>query len=206
MQQPNFTDKDDADAVSLDELLSDTKSALSSERIRRASDQANVGRDLNIDDITSAVINKKQQNNISLEQFVPTIDNKHSDLSDDDSYYSLQRLLERRRGVRDEDSKLSRRVRQFYKDQDELIDVYERVYNRGTAEGDDDIVEKQQQHTVKMANIFTKVSFGANLVCISYLIRSSNFLFLQGFIYIENCCCCCFKVSFSYFISDRFSC
>ena len=42
----------------------------------------------------------------------------------------LKRLRERRRGERDEDSRLSRRVRRFYKDQDELIDVYERVYNR----------------------------------------------------------------------------
>jgi hypothetical protein len=172
MQQLNVAYKHDADAISLNEFPLDTQSTLPSGRIRRASEQPSVRRTVNLDDIPVVVITKKQKNDNSLEQlqFVPTIDNKHSDLSDDDSYYSLQRLLERRRGVRDEDSKLSRRVRQFYKDQDELIDVYERVYNRGTPEGDDAIFEKQQQHTVKMASILAKVSLAANLVRICYSI------------------------------------
>jgi hypothetical protein len=172
MQQLNVAYKHDADAISLNEFPLDTQSTLPSGRIRRASEQPSVRRTVNLDDIPVVVITKKQKNDNSLEQFVPTIDNKHSDLSDedDDSYYSLKHLRSRRHGVRDGDSKLSRRVKRFYKDQDELIDVYERVYNRGTPEGDDAIFEKQQQHTVKMASILAKVSFGANVVRVSCLI------------------------------------
>jgi hypothetical protein len=170
MQQSNFAYKHDADTGSSDEVPLNRQSPLSPGQIQRASDQADVRRCLNLLDKPISVINKKQQNDNSLGQYALTIGNKQNNLPDDDSYYSLQRLLERRRGVRAEDSKLSRRVKQFYKDQDELIDVYEREYKRGSGDGDDELVEKQQQHIIKMTDILTKVSLVANIVRICYVI------------------------------------
>ncbi len=109
---------------------------------------------------------KKNEDKNSLEQIVPNMVKKTENSSDDDSYYSLKRLRERRRGKRDEDSGLSRRIRRFYKDQDELIDIYERVrIGEHGNNGDDNIDEKEiHARTQKMSSILTKVSLAANLV------------------------------------------
>ncbi len=97
---------------------------------------------------------------------MPTTDKKGSS-SDDDSYYSLKRLRERRRGKRDEDSGLSRRVKRFYKDQDELIDTYERMRSGGEGEDGENNIDAKAEHAKvqRMSNILTKVSLAANIVC-----------------------------------------
>ncbi len=96
-----------------------------------------------------------------------TIDLVEKKSWDDDSYYSLKRFRDRRRGKRDEDSGLSRRVKRFYEDQDELIDIYARVHNRAQGNEDENTNEEKQIHerTQRMSSILTKVSFGVNIVC-----------------------------------------
>ncbi|CAF4426209.1 unnamed protein product, partial [Adineta steineri] len=86
----------------------------------------------------------------------------------DDSYYSLKTFRERRRGERNEDSGLSRRIKRFYKDQDELIDVYEQVHNRGNG---DDSANIAHTRTQKISNILTKVSLVVNIVCSTILLN-----------------------------------
>jgi len=83
----------------------------------------------------------------------------NKNLSEDASYYSLKHILDKRRGRRDDDSHLSRSVRAYYKDQDALIDDYERVYNGGSEKLDKEL-ERLKRHT----NILTNVSLGANIV------------------------------------------
>ncbi len=78
---------------------------------------------------------------------------------DDDSYSSLNCLLNKRRGQRNDDSYLSRRVREFYKEQDALIDDYERVYN-----GRSEKLDKQAQSLKQQTKILTNVSLGVNIV------------------------------------------
>lgn len=94
------------------------------------------------------------------------LDNNH-DYYNSDAYYSIERLRERRRGERDDNSLLSHRVRRFYKDQDELIADYERLQNRGQPEQStaDDAEKKQYEKTQKLSKILTKVSLAVNIVC-----------------------------------------
>ena len=85
---------------------------------------------------------------------------------DEDEYYSLKRLQEIRRGKRDEDSGLSRRVRRFYKKQDELIDIYERVNIARRGSDDPNVIADKLAHekTQRLSNILTKVSLAVNMV------------------------------------------
>ena len=110
--------------------------------------------------ISSVDVDRKHD--ASSEQHVPNTREKHENSTDDHSYYSLKHLREIRRGERDEDSTLSRRVKRFYKDQDELIDAYDRVHNQVMGNEEENNAYKKQQ---RIANILTKVSFVANMVC-----------------------------------------
>ena len=143
----------------------------------------------------------------SLEQEVPSVEFKRSSSSDDDSYYSLQRLRERRRGERDEDSGLSRRVKRFYKTQDELIDVYERVHNHGSGnEAANQSFEQKLEDDQKMASILTKVSLVANIVSFSddfFLVEIDMIASLDP-VHIENHRRCLLPITFGYFLGDRF--
>lgn len=156
----------DTDGVSLGERPPSRAYSVSPGRSRGVSDQSSVRRFTTSSDPPSSTNHRKQSDEICFEQHVPDVEikEKHSS-SDDDSYYSWKRIREQRRGERDEDSGLSRRVRRFYKTQDELIDVYERVHNQGNTEAETKF-EDQQAHIKKMANILTKVSLAANIVCI----------------------------------------
>ena len=91
----------------------------------------------------------------------------NNDYYNSDAYYSIERLRERRRGERDDNSLLSHRVRRFYKDQDELIADYERLHNRGQPEQStsDEAEKKQLEKTQKLSKIFTKVSLAVNVLC-----------------------------------------
>ena len=113
-------------------------------------------------------IHRRNSNHLTLEQHVPNVEIKTSSTSssDDDSYYSLKRFRERRRGERDEDEGLSRRVKRFYKSQDELIDVYERVHNQHSEHGEAllQAEEEQLKQIQRMSNIMTKVSLAVNIV------------------------------------------
>jgi hypothetical protein len=112
----------------------------------------------NLDSIPVSIIDKRNHHlpyNISIEQ----LDNANS--TDDNSYFSLNCLLNKRHGQRNDDSYLSRRVREFYKEQDALIDDYERVYN-----GRNEKLEKQAQNFKRQTKILTNVSLGVNIVSI----------------------------------------
>ncbi len=167
MDHINVAYKPDSDAVSLGDLPSDRRYTSSPGIIpaytQQMSDHIIGGRHLSVHKLSTIAIDQKRQNDNSLEQQVPNIEDKHVDADYDDSYYSLKRFRERRRGERDEDSTLSRRVKRFYKDQDELIDVYERVHNQAAGNETENNKHAKQQ---KIANILTKVSLVANLVSI----------------------------------------
>jgi hypothetical protein len=156
------------DGISLGDLPSNREYVLSPGllpgQVKRTSDQP---RYLDMYNVSRGSIDKKSLKDDSPEQQVPTVDKKKESMSDDDSYFSLKRLRERRRGQRVEDSGLSRRVKQFYKDQDELIDVYERVHLQGTGDGtENDLYKKNHENVQKMSLVLTKVSLAANIVCI----------------------------------------
>ena len=109
-----------------------------------------------------SITDKKNDNDSLSERKVPNVG--------DISYYSIERLREGRRGKRDDNSTLSRRVRQFYEDQDELIADYERLHN-GTQgdENEANTIEKEKyRKTQRNSNILTKVSLGVNIVCRIY--------------------------------------
>jgi len=165
MDHVNVAYKPDSDTVSLGDLPSDRRNTLSPGIIpaytQQISDHIIGGRHLSVHRLSPIAIDQKRQYDNSLEQQVPNIEDKHEDAAYDDSYYSLKRFRERRRGERDEDSTLSRRVKRFYKDQDELIDVYERVHNQAAGNETENNKHAKQQ---KIANILTKVSLVANLV------------------------------------------
>jgi hypothetical protein len=124
-------------------------------RIRHSSDQSAIHRLSSVD--------------ITLEQHVPNpeVASQHSSLDDNDSYYSLKRIREQRRGYRDEDSSLSHRVKRFYKRQDELIDTYERVHNQDGSNGSDILQAEQHalEQTQRIATILTRLSLAVNIVC-----------------------------------------
>ncbi|CAF1336316.1 unnamed protein product, partial [Adineta steineri] len=128
MSQTNVAYKYDSDAISLGELPSDKQYTLSPGtlpvRIRRLSIHIPHGLHHNSHNVLSVEIDNNHPYDNSLEQQVPNKEEKQENPfndDNDDSYYSLKNFRERRRGERDEDSGLSRRIKRFYKDQDELI-------------------------------------------------------------------------------------
>jgi hypothetical protein len=163
----NAAFRQDAESVSLDNFPSYSRYKLSPESVRRTSDQPIDTRSLNLDK-SPRTTNDKKYDNDSSEQKVRDVEVKHGEpFEDDNSYYSLKTFRERRRGNRAEDSGLSRPIRRFYKDQDELIDVYERMHNHGKGNEESNAEEKQKhENTQRMSRILTKVSFVANVVCI----------------------------------------
>lgn len=177
MHHTNISYHHDSDSVSIDDLPSDRQYISSSGR-PRAIIPSIVVDNLNSDNSLRPITGKKLANDITSEQKVPTILKGHDNSSDDDSYYSLKRLRARRRGERDEDSGLSRRVRRFYKDQDELIDAYERIYNRGeeNEEGNNNSAHEKEKYekTQKLSVLLTKVSLGVNIVRESSFSSYSN--------------------------------
>jgi hypothetical protein len=160
MSHTNVSFTNDSSNISLGDLSANKQYKLSPTDLRRISNQPSVAGDLNLSNTSHA------ENDVSLDQKVPDVEIKgQKSYDDDDSYYSVKRLREKRRGKRNEDSGLSRRVKRFYKDQDELIDMYERVYNQGQGTDEDNAEEKQEhQNTQRMSNILTKVSLVANIV------------------------------------------
>lgn len=110
---------------------------------------------------------------ISTDQTQDTTDNQIENPLNTDPYYSLKYLQERRRGKRDEDAKLPRRVKKFYKYQDELIDVYQRLHSSGPEnESGNDAYKESKQKELKISKILTQVSLGVNMVS-EILISSS---------------------------------
>lgn len=172
MAQANIAFQRDSDSVS----IGDRRKSIST-------------RSVSLENLSRA-IDKKREDDTSTEQKVPDVKIKsenniyHDD--DSDSYYSIKRLRERRRGEQDEDSNLSRRVKRFYKDQDELIDVYERMQNQA-GENDDDMNSEEKQKRAKvqrMSNILTKVSLGVNIVCkSSFYYNQSNISMFSVYLY-----------------------
>ncbi|CAF0794425.1 unnamed protein product [Adineta steineri] len=166
MSQTNVAYKRDSDAISLGDLPSDKQYTLSpaalSGRIRSISNQIAHGLHRSSLNVLPVEIDNNHPYDNSYEQQVPNNEEKKGTPfnDDDDSYYSLKNFRERRRGKRDEDSGLSRRIKRFYKDQDELIDVYEQVHNRGNG---DDSANIAHTRTQKISNILTKVSLAANI-------------------------------------------
>jgi len=125
------------------------------QHIQRISDQLN-----NIPiSITDKNTHSSRSHDASIEQQVSNNEDETNNLSDDNSYFSLKCLLNKRHGRRDEDSHLSQRVRDFYKEQDALIDDYERVYS-----GRNEKLDKQVQNLKRQTNILTNVSLGVNIV------------------------------------------
>jgi hypothetical protein len=171
MSHTNTSFTNDSSTISLGDLSSNGQYKLSPTDLQRINDQPSVAGDLNLSHSSHAINDKKQENDLSLEQKVPDVE-----IKGDNSYYSLKRLLEKRHGKLDEDAGLSRRVKRFYKDQDELIDMYERVHNQGQGNEEDNDEEKQKhQHTQRMSNILTKVSLAANIVRIIHFLINKNF-------------------------------
>jgi hypothetical protein len=168
MSQLNIGFHPDSESVSLGDLPSDGQYKLSPESIPPTSDQSIVAQSLNLDKSPRTTNDKKYDNDLSSEQKVLDVEVKHGEsFEDDDSYYSLKHFRDSRRGNRAEDSGLSRPIRRFYKDQDELIDVYERMHNHGKGNEESNAEEKQKyENTQRMSRILTKVSFVANVVCI----------------------------------------
>jgi len=78
---------------------------------------------------------------------------------------SLKYILRQRQGTRQQESGLSERVKQFYQDQDDLIDGYERVEKRANNDQEeqdknDDLNKKRK----KMIHILARASFAVNIV------------------------------------------
>jgi hypothetical protein len=163
MHHANISYQHDSDTVSLGNVSPNRQYSSSPGRVRRINDQSIVTSE-NSPRITN---DKKNEDDHSSGQIVSNNDKKTENSSDDDSYYSLKRLRERRRGKRDEDSGLSRRVRRFYQDQDELIDIYERIRTGGQGNDGENNTDEKEMHarTQRMSSILTKVSLAANIVC-----------------------------------------
>ena len=163
MYHTNASYDHNSDTVSVGSTPSNRQNAASPGRVRRVNDPSNK----TSENSPRTTTDKKTDDDHLSGQVVPTTEKKDS-LSDDDSYYSLKRLRERRRGKRDEDSGLSRRVRRFYKDQDDLIDIYERVRTGGEGEDGENNIDEKAKHAQlqKMSKILTKVSLAVNIVCL----------------------------------------
>lgn len=156
MHQTNASYRSDSDGASLGNSSPSRLSRTSSGRVRPI-------QDLSIHSMQNSpqITTDRQVETINIsEPISPTVD------KEEDEYYSLKRLQERRRGERDEDSALSRRVRRFYKKQDELIDIYERA-NMTVQGGDNPNANAEKiahEKTLKLSNIFAKVSLAVNIV------------------------------------------
>lgn len=156
MQHTNVSFRPDSDSISIDDQYKP-----------RVSDQTTGSQNINVGSSPRTTIDIDHENNISSEQKVPDMEMESKDAHDDDnSYYSLKNISQGRRGERDEDSGLSRTVKRFYKNQDELIDGYERMSNRGKGDDNDANTKekKERQKTIRMSHILTRVSLGVNLV------------------------------------------
>src|SRR5271156_2615549 len=103
MEHTNASYDHDSKSISPDDLPSNRQNTLSPGGIRRTSDQLTVAQNLNSDNPPPTMIDKKYAIEVSPEQKVPNMENKHENSSDDNTYYSLKRFRESRRGERDED-------------------------------------------------------------------------------------------------------
>jgi hypothetical protein len=161
-----------SDTISLQEDSPNRELVLSSncfqtERVQQVNDQANIHQHPNLDDTSVSIIDKNNHHHhrlhdVPIEQQVRNNEDVNNNFSDDNSYFSLKHLLNQRHGRRDEDSHLSQRVRNFYKEQDALIDDYQRVYS-----GRNEKLDKQAQTLKRQTNILTKVSLAVNIVRIN---------------------------------------
>ncbi|CAF4339391.1 unnamed protein product, partial [Rotaria magnacalcarata] len=114
--------------------------------------------------LSFSAADKNQQDDITSVSDDVHTENQVASSSDEDPYYSLKHLQERRRGKRDEDSELPRRVKRFYKNQDELIDVFKRLHGSGTEhEAENDAYRAEKEKDKRISKILTKVSLGINL-------------------------------------------
>jgi hypothetical protein len=138
-----------------------------SDTISLQKDSPNIHQHQNLDDTSVSIIDKNNHHHhrlhdVPIEQQVRNNEDVNNNFSDDNSYFSLKHLLNQRHGRRDEDSHLSQRVRNFYKEQDALIDDYQRVYS-----GRNEKLDKQAQTLKRQTNILTKVSLAVNIVRIN---------------------------------------
>ncbi|CAF1927630.1 unnamed protein product [Rotaria magnacalcarata] len=128
-----------------------------------SSASANAG-SLTPNSVSFSTIDINQQNEIISVPDDTLTENKQVPLADGEYYYSLKHLQEGRRGQRDEDSKLPQCVKRFYKNQDELIDVYKRMNDAGTGnEAERDAYQQKKDKEQRMSKILTNVSLVANI-------------------------------------------
>ncbi|CAF1295045.1 unnamed protein product [Adineta steineri] len=91
-----------------------------------------------------------ESNNLSVKLEQQSFDNTQFQHTDGDHKpYSLKALISKRHGNQDEDVKLSSRVRRFYKKQDDLIDVFQKLYEQTCSESkhEDKNLNKQKRYT-----------------------------------------------------------
>ncbi|CAF3639359.1 unnamed protein product [Rotaria socialis] len=153
-----------SDRTSVDRISPNEKNEPSPKSTPQSSRASTHGKTLKPTGLSFSTVDKNQQNDVtSLSNDVHT-KNQVASSSDEDPYYSLKHLQERRRGKRDEDSELPRRVKRFYKNQDELIDVFERLHGSGTEHGaENDVYRAEKEKDKRISKILTKVSLGVNL-------------------------------------------
>ncbi|CAF1448466.1 unnamed protein product [Rotaria sp. Silwood1] len=166
MSHTNVSYDHDLDTVTINELSSNEQHLQSSDSIQETNNHSTTDQSSNLDNLTLTTIDEKQQNvnNLSNQDVVYT-ENQHTNLfNDDDEYYSLKNICDKRRGKRDEDVDLPKRIKRFYKHQDALIDDYERLYSVGSENGtENDAYKEKIQKLKRMSNILTKVSLGVNI-------------------------------------------
>ncbi|CAM4891127.1 unnamed protein product [Rotaria socialis] len=153
-----------SDRTSVDRISPNEKNEPSPKSTPQSSRASTHGETLKPTGLSFSAVDKNHQDDVtSLSNDVHT-KNQVASSSDEDPYYSLKHLQERRRGKRDEDSELPRRVKRFYKNQDELIDVFERLHGSGTEHGaENDVYRAEKEKDKRISKILTKVSLGVNL-------------------------------------------
>ncbi|CAM4891131.1 unnamed protein product [Rotaria socialis] len=127
-------------------------------------DHTNESYDHEPNSLPFSTIDINQQNEIISVPDDTRTENQPVPLPDREYYYSMKHLQEGRRGQRAEDSELPRRVKRFYKNQDDLIDVFERVDGaRAENEADKDAYQQKRDREQRMSKILARVSLVANI-------------------------------------------
>ena len=165
MAQTNVTYNDSSDEMSLSKCSSNEEELSSSDLTKEIDIVLPNDKDTDLDNLSSKVTGQRYADDSLLQQKVMTIETEHASLANDDPYYYLKHLRQSRRGKRDEDSALPKRVKRFYKKQDELINTYECTLIQQQENGiDNDTCKNQQERDKQKANILTRVSLGVNIV------------------------------------------
>ncbi|UJR25756.1 hypothetical protein I4U23_007110 [Adineta vaga] len=96
---------------------------------------------------TNSPISTRRASDSTLPSVIYKSNKAYEHLNEEAEPYSLVSILSKRRGSRDEDDKLSGRVRKFYKQQDEIIDSFEEVHTQYSNQSAvDERIKKQKRH------------------------------------------------------------